>query len=75
MSEPSKQPSALTVLGTVAGVLAGILGTYWKLEDEMEEEIRQRVLIETRLSAVETQAKVNKDAIWTMQIQQQPSGQ
>jgi predicted component of type VI protein secretion system len=74
MSEKANS-NMLTIAATVMGILAGMIGTYLRLESEMEEEITRRVQFESRLSAVETQSKTNKDDIWTIRMQAQGSGQ
>lgn len=74
MSEKANS-NMLTIAATVMGILAGMIGTYLRLESEMEEEITRRVQFESRLSAVETQSKTNKDDIWTIRMQAQGSSQ
>lgn len=61
-------------LATVVGIFVGIVSCYVTMKGEarrmrtdMESEIRDRVMIETRLSRLETQTKQNKDALWTLE--------
>jgi len=66
--------SLIATLGAIVGILAGVVACYAtmrgearKMRQDMESEIRDRVLVETRLSRLETQSKTLKDAVWTLE--------
>jgi hypothetical protein len=66
--------SLIATLGAVVGILAGVVACYStmkgearKMRSDMEAEIRDRVMVETRLSRLETQQKALKDSLWTLE--------
>lgn len=64
----------IATLGAVVGIVAGVVSCYGmmrgearRMREEMEAEIRDRVMIETRLSRLETSSKTMKDGLWTLE--------
>jgi len=66
--------SAIATLGAIVGIVVGLVSCYGmmrgearRMREEMEVEIRDRVMIESRLGRLETQAKTLKDGLWTVE--------
>lgn len=64
----------IATLGAIVGIIAGAVACFAtmrsearRMREDMEAEIRDRVMIETRLSRLETTSKTMKDGLWTLE--------
>jgi len=69
-----KSGALIGTLGAIVGIVVGLASCYSlmrgearRMRQDMETEIRDRVMIETRLSRLESEGKANKDGLWTLE--------